>query len=40
MDAVINILSLAALAGIGSVVFVAVGMMVVRGLDILENDYD
>lgn len=40
MDAVINILSLAALAGLGGVVFVAVGMMFIRGLDILENDYD
>ena len=35
-----NILMLAAIAGIGGVVFVAVGMGVIRFIDILENDYD
>ena len=35
-----NILMLAALFGIGGVVFVAVGMSFIRFLDILENDYD
>lgn len=35
-----NILMLAALLGIGGVVFVALGMGVIRFLDILENDYD
>lgn len=40
MDAIINILFLAGFAGIGSVVFVAVGMALIKGLDILENDYD
>ena len=35
-----NILLLAAIVGLGGVVFVAVGMGVIRFLDILENDYD
>ncbi len=35
-----NILMLAALLGIGGVVFVAAGMGFIRFLDILENDYD
>ena len=39
-DILINALSLAALMWIGGVLSVAVGMLVVRALDILENDYD
>ena len=35
-----NILLLAAIVGLGGVVFVAVGMGVIRFLDILGNDYD
>ena len=38
MDAVLNILTLSALAGLGGMVFVGVGMAVVRAFDILEND--
>ena len=40
MDAVLNILTLAALAGIGGIVFVGVGMALVRAFDILESNYD
>jgi hypothetical protein len=40
VDTVLNILSFAAIAGIGGVVFVGVGMAVIRAFDILENDYE
>jgi hypothetical protein len=40
MDAVVNILTLAAVAGLGGIIFVGVGMAVVRAFDILENDHD
>ena len=36
----LNILALVALIGAGGVLFVAVGMGVLRAFDILENDYD
>jgi hypothetical protein len=35
-----NILTLAAIAGVGGIVFVAVGMGVIKFLDLVENDYD
>ena len=38
--AIKNALLLAALMGAGGVVFVAVGMYVVRALDLLESNYD
>ncbi len=40
MDTVLNILAITAIAGVGGIVFVGVGMAVVRAFDILENDYD
>ena len=36
----LNILGLIALIAAGGVIFVAVGMGVIKALDILENDYD
>ncbi len=36
----LNILGLIALIAAGGVIFVAVGMGVLRAFDILENDYD
>jgi hypothetical protein len=40
VDAVLNILTLSALAGIGGIIFVGVGMAFVRAIDILENDHE
>lgn len=40
MDAIGNILTLAALAGAGGIVFVGVCMAVIRAFDILEGDHD
>jgi hypothetical protein len=40
MDAVLNILTLSALAGIGGIIFVGVGMAFIRAIDILENDHE
>jgi hypothetical protein len=40
VDTVLNILAITAIAGVGGIVFVGVGMAVVRAFDILENDYD
>ena len=35
-----NILGLVALVAAGGVIFVAVGMGIIKALDILENDYE
>jgi hypothetical protein len=40
MDTAINILALAAFTGLGGIVFVGVGMALIRAFDFLENDYD
>ena len=40
IHAIQNALLLAALMGAGGVVFVAVGMYVIRALDMVENNYD
>jgi hypothetical protein len=40
MDSIENVLLLAGMMAVGGTVFVAVGIAVVRGLDLLENNYD
>jgi hypothetical protein len=40
MELIKNALLFAGLMAVGGTVFVAVGVAVVRGLDLLENNYD
>lgn len=39
MDVVLNVLALAALAGVGGIIFVSVCISLIRAFDILENDH-
>ncbi len=40
METLVNVLGFAALLGAGGVLFVTIGMGIIRALDILENDSD